>query len=891
MRSVPSIRRSVLQYLLCVALIPLVAISIFFVLHTRNMLINREIRSMRMVGKEVVREITSLMTHAASDLSVSAVHPRLRKLDLTREEAEAYLRGLHSIYRVFSDISLYDRRGVPIASSLYSYWEDAERSPWFSRAMAGEVIATPPHKMIDRPGLHVTLYQPVRNSEWNVFRVLLARISFTEISRILNGADLGGEGEMVLLDSYGNILSHPDRTRELDKFRDLGDDVMLGTVSEGIATGESGKRVLFSSLEMSSEQTHTGQTWRLICIRPHNVVMASLRQQQTTLIGVGVLTVLLSVLMGILFGKRLADPIGRAAAAARDISEGNLNVAVPSEGFSEVRELAVAMNTMVAEVKDHRERLEKLVAERTGKLEESRASLQEVLHRHEVILDSVGEGIFGLNAERRISFVNPVGARLLGWDASQLLGKDAVEAFHYLNPDGSRHDANTCRILRVIDTGEPLLDEDEIFVRKDGSMFPVRFIVTPTKDEHGFVSGVVIAFQDITREKEADSKLKESEESLRQTQKMEAIGRLAGGVAHDFNNLLTAILGHVELLLLDLEKGSPFVQDLEEVRTQVERGERLTRQLLAFSRRQVLQPQVLNLNDIIRGMEMLLHRLLGEDIEVSLHIDSDLCMVKTDRGQIEQVIMNLAVNAREAMPKGGRLVVETKNFTADDTFSDISPGGYALLEVSDTGTGMSHDVLARIFEPFFTTKPQGKGVGIGLSTVYGIVNQSKGTIRVYSEVGKGSTFKVFLPSAEAEAAHAETDVRDEQDLSGDETILIVEDEDMVRRALSRQLARNGYTVIDAPDGEVALEVMKKHHGEVHAVITDIVMPRMNGRELADSLKKEYPGIGIVFMSGYTEHILTQGNVAEDEIFVQKPFSFTMIAKALRTVIAKIRDEA
>ncbi|MCC6698639.1 MAG: response regulator [Candidatus Hydrogenedentes bacterium] len=387
-----------------------------------------------------------------------------------------------------------------------------------------------------------------------------------------------------------------------------------------------------------------------------------------------------------------------------------------------------------------------------------------------------------------------------------------------------------------------------------------------------------------------ETALRDLESQFLQAQKMEAIGLLAGGVAHDFNNLLSAILGHTEFAVAELGAEHPVYDDLQSIRKAGERAATLTRQLLAFSRRQILQPVVLDLNSTIKELEKMLRRLIGEDIDLVASLAHDLGRVKADAGQIEQVIVNLAVNARDAMPHGGRLAIETTNIDIGPQYArehiGALPGPYVLLAVSDSGCGMDEQTASRIFEPFFTTKPEGKGTGLGLSTVYGIVKQSGGNICVYSEPGKGTTFKLYFPRVDAELPSAEAGpAPGSASFRGDETILLVEDDDGVRLLCKRILEGKGYTVIESRSGEGAVRVSECYPGIIHLLLSDIVIPGMPGPEAALKIREKRPDIRIVYMSGYTGNAaLFLGSIGRKAAFIHKPFSPEELCKQIRRAL-------
>jgi nitrogen-specific signal transduction histidine kinase/CheY-like chemotaxis protein len=390
--------------------------------------------------------------------------------------------------------------------------------------------------------------------------------------------------------------------------------------------------------------------------------------------------------------------------------------------------------------------------------------------------------------------------------------------------------------------------------------------------------------QDITERRQL-------EEQLRQAQKMEAIGRLAGGVAHDFNNLLTVIIGNSEFLLQRYANNDELKRGVKPIIDASERATALTRQLLAFSRQQILQPRILNLNGVVADIEKMLRRLIGEDIDLVVVPGTELGLIRADRGQLEQVIMNLAVNARDAMPQGGKLTIETSNIYLDEGYAHrhiaVAPGPYVMLTVSDTGIGMNPAIQARIFEPFFTTKEMGKGTGLGLATVHGIVNQSEGHIWVYSEPNEGSTFKIYLP--QVKQARAELDQQKQPEvatLSGSETILLVEDDEAVRDLIRNILIGYGYTILEASYGHEAMAVCQQYPGTIHLLLTDVIMPGgMDGSELAEQLVLLSPQIKVLYMSGYPgEAIAHRSNLVPNTSFISKPFSPTILGQKVREVL-------
>lgn len=498
------------------------------------------------------------------------------------------------------------------------------------------------------------------------------------------------------------------------------------------------------------------------------------------------------------------------------------------------------------------------------------------------ILNAVDEGVFGVDRVGICVFANRAGAARLGYAADELIGQALHPLVHPKRADGRPCAEAVCPFFEGGRTARAHQCEAEILWRRDGTSMPVAGSSWPWYGEDGAVRGVVITFTDLTDRERLEAQ-------LRQAQKLEALGRLAGGIAHDFNNILTAILGYSTVLL---EQIAPTQRRyVEHIREAGERAAALTRQILAFSRKEVIAPRVLDLNAVVSEMEEFVHRLIGEDIALRVIGGSALGRIKADRHQLEQVIMNLAVNAKDAMPDGGVLTIETANAELDEaycrTHPDTKPGRYVMLAVSDNGHGMDAVTLARCLEPFFTTKPVGKGTGLGLSTVYGIVKQSGGTLSIYSEPGRGTTVKLYLPRVDEEPVEpADAGRRTSPAKPCTETVLVVEDDDAVREYARTVLGACGYTVLAAATGEEALAVSAGHRGWIHLLLTDVVLSDMNGRRLAERLQAERPELKALFMSGYAENAIVHHGVLDPTVaFLRKPFS----AEGLRAAVREALD--
>jgi PAS domain S-box-containing protein len=519
------------------------------------------------------------------------------------------------------------------------------------------------------------------------------------------------------------------------------------------------------------------------------------------------------------------------------------------------------------------------VALRAGELQrqQAEAALRASEELFRALVENSSDALLLVDAEARITYIAPSSARHLGWRSDQIVGRSI---FDFLHPDD--RELVGARMAETLQNPTSPVMAEVRFLHADGSWrimesVGVNHIADPS------VGAIVLNARDITDRRKL-------EVQLRQAQKMEAVGQLAGGVAHDFNNLLTAILGYCNLMLDDIPREDPIRADLEEIRSAGERAAALTRQLLAFSRRQMLQPQVVDLNTIVQQLEKLLRRLISEDVELVTALAPDLFTVRVDPASIEQILVNLAVNARDAMPVGGRLTIETSNVDLDEPYAvahmPMTPGHYVMLAVGDTGEGMDEATRARVFEPFFTTKAQGKGSGLGLATVYGIVKQSGGYIWVYSEPARGSVFKVYLPPADerASAAPHHPGRQRTNEPRGWETVLLVEDEDAVRALAREVLRRHGYVVLEARHGVDALRMVERHTDDIHLMVTDVVMPHMSGRDLAERLSTVRPTMKVLFMSGYTDHAVMHRDLTPGSAFIQKPFTPEGFARRVRTVL-------
>jgi two-component system, cell cycle sensor histidine kinase and response regulator CckA len=484
-------------------------------------------------------------------------------------------------------------------------------------------------------------------------------------------------------------------------------------------------------------------------------------------------------------------------------------------------------------------------------------------------------GIVTTDVHGRITYWSPRTEELLGYRSDEVLGRPVSE----LQRGGQDAARALMRRLRAEDR---IREHEAEILARDGRWVECRFSLALLRDSAGAMVGTLAIVEDTSERKRLEAQ-------LRQAQKMEAVGRLAGGIAHDFNNLLAVIMGHSDLIRSVLKKGDALAHDVEQIRRASERAASLTRQLLAFSRRQFLQPQVIDVSTLVGNLATMLRRLIAEDIHLDLRLDPAAGRVSADPGQLEQVIVNLAVNARDAMPQGGHLILETAPEVLDQTFVTAHPGSTAgahvRLSIHDTGCGMGPDVMSHLFEPFFTTKEPGRGTGLGLSTVYGIVKQHRGYIDVVSEVGRGSSFGVYLPRVDARPTSERQTLKERLKPGSRETVLFVEDEVALRDLMHRVLVKGGYTVLAAGDGVEALALVEGHPGPIDLVVTDVIMPRMSGPDLAARLRARQPGIRVLYVSGYTaDQLRAQADLGREATLLAKPFTSEGLLRKVREVL-------
>lgn len=880
------IRTRVLLVSLAVAVLPLAIMFVFTQTVTRRALVAGEYGRMQELSDEVAREITHLMWHAKADVSVLSANPVLTAPGARVESRAKELQKIHDFYNIFSDITLYSTSGDVEVSTTYSYWESVEKTDWFKKALRGESSMSPPGGVVGMTGIYVTIYAPVRSEDGLIPNVISARVSFQRVWDITDHVRVGRRGFFALLDPHGNLLAYPDRARIFSRFDTSRPVSFWSNRVRGVGVSPEGKRYVFAARVMTAEETHTGQSWTLLAIMPYSEMLTMLRTENMVYLGVAALALALVYLTGIFLSRRMSGPIVEASAAAQRVSRGDLTAIVPESGPWEIQQMAQAFNSMVREVRDHRDRLEGLVEQRTAKLRESQDQIEEITAHLRAAYESIIDGILMVEwPSDRIMTANQRFAGFFGVAPEELLGKTCDDlgkmiSSRFLEP---RDQAFRCAHFQQ-HPEEVGLEEWELAKPRRMTLSVYSAPVTGLK---GKVFARLWMFRDLTQQRQL-------EDELRQAQKMEAIGRLAGGIAHDFNNLLTGILGNISMAEMEVPKNSEASTYIGLAKQAGRRAGELVTQLLGFSRRSRLQLKKTDPNGLLHEVSELLRHTIDPRVELRLEQQQDLWLATVDPTQLQQVLMNLCVNAVDAMPGGGRLTLTSQNVHVDKDeakqWLDARAGDYVRLSVEDMGHGMTQEVQGHLFEPFFTTKEPGKGTGLGLAMSYGIVKQHGGWITCYSEINRGTTFGIYLPRARASSEETHATVKELPVRGGSETILIVDDEAAVRGVIQSILRRYGYKSLLAANGEEALQILTTHHDRPDLILLDLTMPKLSGRDTFTGIRRITSDVPVVISSGYPVDVAAFEQEMGYKIhgFIQKPYEAVSIARTVREVLDAVK---
>jgi PAS domain S-box-containing protein len=814
--------------------------------------------------QEVVELASAAIGQFVEDTEATAAalanRPAIRTLDPAT--CNVFAREANEVLHEYANVFVVNAVGDLVCSALPASEPEpsAIGAPWWEEAQSSEGFVIGKPQMGRLSGVPVVVFgYPIRGPDGDLVGwVGLSANAVMRFQSLVAGPSVAPGAVLTLAHYDGTVISRSDEA-----------DEWVGRVLPGTASGASHADV-DQGTTVAVDGSGVTRFWAFRNLPPYRwrvyagVPLAEVRSAALRRARPKVLLLLALLALLLLLATRLQASITGSLdslqAAVRSAARGRTD-AVPVTGPAEVAEVASQFN--------------RTLQDRSRALEAERRIRQ----RYQSILNNAILGIFISTPDGRLVEANPALARMLGEKSvGTVLSRNMNELY--------ARAADRARLVAEALDGARDTAEVE-WRRRDGSSFPVRLNWTVIRLPDGQQAFEVIA-EDLTERRTL-------EQQLRQAQKLEAVGRLAGGVAHDFNNRLTVISGQAELMLVELPKDSPLREHAEAVMGSARRAAELTAQLLAFSRRQVARPRPLDLVSIVRGVDLVLKRLVGEEVELVTDLQQ-VGPVRADPGQVEQVLLNLCTNARDAMPEGGRITIatEARHLTADAARSrvDALPGDYAVLVVTDTGQGMDEDTRQRVFEPFFTTKPPGKGTGLGLSTVYGITVQTGGHVRVYSWPGKGTRFEIWLPQAsdgdgiEALPSEAGAGLPAPGRGGGRETILVAEDEDPVRKILVSSLSRAGYRVLEAPDGPSALSRAREHDGPIHLLVTDVVMPGMRGPELAERLARARRGVRVLYISGYTDQANLDGHEGLRTAFLAKPFT----PEELRTVVRVVLDD-
>lgn len=867
---------------------------------TKQALVERESRLLSSAAQLTANAIDDFISKSLDNVRSDAQDPALsRFLSLPAEqrtksgdrmELEALLeRGALRDAIFVASYGLLDKTGHDVADSSPTNWGNDESSNEYFRIALRDGLPHVSEVEPIAPGskrLVVTFSSVVRNSELEVVGVLRLKFYAQSLQRFVarDTALLGPGAFLVLVDQQGRYLAHGLEPRA------VGRNVALDSPELSRGLSELSTLPMFTThlnLEAHGggrEQKVAGttlqrQTWRVAVVRPSAAFMAPVDEQLQSAGLVALAVAVIATLAAVFFGTRVAAPILRLTESAERVARGDLDAHAKISGPREVQMLARAFNLMTGQV---RETLEGLLVE-IGDRTRAESSARESEERVRAFVENALDVILVIDRQGQVLYASPSIERLLGRDVASVIGKNWFEWLVAADASALR-----ARLEEAVRDDKPVFERLRV-IHVNGEQRYVELVGRPAFDVRG-VGGVIVNARDVSDRVRADSERAELEEHLTQARKMEAIGHLAGGVAHDFNNLLTPIIGYTELVRSSFPVSDPIAQDLAVVLEAAEGARQLVRQLLAFGRKQALEVRALDLGEQVRRIEKILRAMIPESIELVLELPSERVVIRADATQLQQVVLNLVVNAQDAMGQAGgrlRVSVSQSELAERDAEQELEPGAYGVLTVEDSGHGIDEATRARLFEPFFTTKERGKGTGLGLATVYGIVKQHRGAVTVSSRRGEGATFRVYFPCTQ-EGVPSFSAAGTTALPGRGETVLVAEDDPSVRTLVKSVLERSGYRVLAAEDGVKALELARREKGCIDLLLSDLIMPGMNGRALRDALSLLYPKLRVLFMSGYTGDVLTGlgglEGLDEHVTLVPKPFTPDVLLAGVRKAL-------
>ena len=879
-----SIRIRLLLVLLAVGLIPMLIVMLVTNYRTRESLELSEREKIAAVTHEVARQARLVMDSAANDLVALQGNRIVTDSSIPMDVRVEEMRRLVAAYKMFDDITLYDSRGLMVRSTTSEFHpEPEEKTLWFKDCITGQkVVTSRPHHVENEDGLHLKVYIPLSIANSDESFVLRARLRFDPMWDLIEGIKIGERGQALLLDPRGRLIAGRDKEKISRPYFKGGVtpfwDQNKGFVNIG------GEDFYFQSEILPRRDTGVGEAWVIACLRPRAEVLASVKQAVDLQSRIAFTVFILTGLIGVWLAKMFSNPIVNASTIAHKVEGGDLSVRMQEEGATEIKQLGVSFNAMIDQVRNHRDELEATVYSRTEKLRLSQRELEGTYAQLRASYEAARDGIL-----------------LVGKDGSLIAANQRVIDYFKLTEGVDQIDMKGFegQLSKQFSDGEKFIMEWKE-INKDSSKTadlewildgPVERVLSVYSSPVLISGGQQIArfwsFHDVTEQRKL-------QKGLEQAQKMEAVGRLAGGVAHDFNNLLTGIIGNLSLVGAGDNEGfeSKDEEFISSAKRASQRAAELVKQLLGFSRQSHLELDSCEVNQVLDEVHSLLKSTTDPAINISMDCSSDLWTVEADSTQVEQVVMNMCVNAIDAMSEnGGNLVLSTTNKSLNQSMLSKYPGrelgDFVEIRVSDNGVGMTSEVMAKLFEPFFTTKEQGKGTGLGLATSYGIVKQHGGWIECESEVGVGSNFSIFLPRKDVRHENIRPVTNeDDADFTGDETILVVDDEDVVRRVAEGALKCYGYNTLSACNGKEALKVLEKNKDEIMLVLLDLTMPVMSGKETLAVIRDRFTDVPVVVCSGYMvdlEGFEDETGLRPDSA-IQKPYNVNDLAKRVREVL-------
>lgn len=855
MKLFSSLRRILLVNYLLIAILPLVFFGIFSILLISSNIKEEVNNKNHLLARSMAREVNLFLEQTLGILA--HLGDTEEELHLRHDDEQTHLESVINRYAVFEMIQILDRDGRVMSTAPFnpdSIDSDMAAQDYHKNAITRDGYYFS-HSFISVSSGSPTITISLPFSE----RMIVGFLNLAGLNRITDNIVIGSGGYAEITDNQGTVIAHPNR-RLIDERFNLQSMAIVKKALTGVEGSFRSRDWKTDELISVAIVPLTG--WPVIVSQPITEAYA-LIYRIPLFLGMGIiLAIALVVFFALGTRKRILKPVNELIAYTRKVAIGEYTLELQQKSYREADELAQGFRQMSWSIKEREKDLRKSE------------------ERYRFLVQNANSIIIRWNTEGKFTFVNEYACTFFGFNEKELIGHTLTDT---IIPPGESEGRDLKKMISdiIADPKKFAVNENEN-ITKNGVQKWLQWSNQPIYDYRGELSEILSIGTDITEQKKL-------EDQLRQAQKMEAVGRLAGGIAHDFNNLLTAINGYAELILLSLDEKDPIRSDLAEIKKAGGRAALLTEQLLAFSRRKILKTSVFNLNNLIANLENMLRPIIGEDIELKAILDENLKSVNADPGSIEQVIINLAVNARDAMADGGKLLIETSTVFLDSRYarehSEVEPGFYTCLAVTDNGRGIDPEILPNIFEPFFTTKEMNKGTGLGLSTVYGIVKQSGGSITVYSEPHQGTTFKIYLPQVREEAEQSEAATIQLDDHSGSEVILLVEDEELVRNFAVTILEKYGYRVLAAEKGSAALELCKTEGHYLDMVVTDVVMPGMSGKQLAEKLTALYPQIKVLYASGYTENAIVHHGVLDDGIdFIQKPYGAEELLVKIREIL-------